>query len=305
MDLVSGPDVGGGYLFQLTVEHRGELDAFTVHAQEGGLDGADRATGSPALAGFSAATRACPIGGRYCWHRERLCPPATAMRVRFAYNRLRFVVGPLVAQRTGRTAVPFDATMREVVRRIVPSLASAGAPWVVGGSAAAALQGAAVTPGDIDLATTGPGVDLIAEALGEYLIDAVGTDPGEPAPNRRSARAFVGTFADGAVVEWGEFAPEGADGVLEGEWRASVAAMGRSVDWGGSSVPVVPIEFAIAKAALRRPDRLPALLAAARAGGIDRDRLERLLVAGGTGPRVRRAIVEGLGAPPDAGRTTG
>ena len=270
MELVSGPDVGGGFLFQLTRERAEPLATYTVHAQEGGLDGGNPPAGTPADVGFARASGMCPIGGRRCFHRTFAVPILENARVRFAYNRLRFVIGPMLEQRAGRRPVRYAEGLDTALPRIADALGASQAPWMVGGSAGAELQGAAIGPRDLDLVTTADGVRTVGAALEEFLIEAPAQTRWADGVERLAARAFVGTLTDGLLVEWAEAVADG------GEW--SRATMGRAtlVDRKGVKVPVAPIEFALAKALkLGDADRQSAILRA-----VPRTHLDPVLVAG-------------------------
>lgn len=287
MELVSGPDVGGGFLFQLTRERGEPLAVYTVHAQEGGLDGGDLPSGTPAEVGFQLAAGMCSIGGRRCYHRTYELPLSENARVRFAYNRLRFVIGPMLEQRAGRRPVPYDEGIATALPRIARALGPAGTPWMIGGSSAAAFDGAAVMPHDVDLLTDRAGVDAIAGALEEFVIEPPALTRWADGPPRLAAKAFVGTLTDGLRVEWAEPWPDGAPTPpAEAEWTAATLGRARSVSWHGETIPIAPIEYALA-AALRRSDdaRVRAILAARAPATLDRGLLDGLL----TGDRNARS----------------
>jgi hypothetical protein len=98
--------------------------------------------------------------------------------------------------------VPIESALEELLPRISGPLAQDRIAWFIGGSTAAWLLGADVHPRDIDLGTTRIGVDRVAEVLAEYLIEPIApTDwPGDRIV--RGARAFIGTFQEGARIEW-------------------------------------------------------------------------------------------------------
>lgn len=279
MDLVSGPDVGGGFLFQLTVDASGALGRYVVHVQEGGIDGGEPPVASPATLGFTVASGMCPLGGRACWHREFELDRAEAMRVRFAYNRLRFVIRPMLEQRATGRPVPFQAGVTETVRRLKGSLAAQKIPWVIGGSAAPALLGASLAPLDLDLGTTREGVGAIAEALSEFLIEPAARTRWGTGPPRWAGRAFVGTFQEGLPVEWAEVSageePATASAL---EWTTEALARPVVAHLGDEELPVVAPEYALVKyLATGRGDRLDPTVALVGRRGPDWDLLGRLL----------------------------
>lgn len=270
MELVSGPDVGGGFLFQLTRERTEPLATYTVHAQEGGLDGGERPAGTPADVGFERAPGMCSIGGRRCYHRSYGVPLLEHARVRFAYNRMRFVIGPMLEQRVGRRPARYAEGLDVALPRIAQALGGARIPWMVGGSAGAELRGAAIVPRDLDLVTTAEGVSAVAAGLEEFLIEPPSQTHWSDGVERRAARAFVGTLQDGLRVEWAEaVAPTG-------EWSRPTMAGAQVVVRKGVEVPVAPVEFCLAKAFQRGDaERWGAILAA-----LPRSQLDPDLVAG-------------------------
>lgn len=269
MELVSGPDVGGGFLFQLTRERTEPLALYTVHAQEGGLDGGEQPAGTPADVGFERAPGMCSIGGRRCYHRTYGVPLLENTRVRFAYNRLRFVIGPMLEQRVGRRPVRYAEGLETALPRIAQALGPEKIPWMIGGSAGAELQGAVLEPRDVDIVTTADGVRAVAGVLEEFLVEPPARTHWADGVERSAARAFVGTLTDGLRVEWAEaVAPSG-------EWALSTMARASLVTRYGVQVPVAPIEYALAKALhLGERTRVEAILRA-----VPRPQLDAALVA--------------------------
>lgn len=304
MELVSGPDVGGGHLLQLSRDPGDPLDRFTVHAQEGGIDGGDAPGASPAAIGFSPVRVPCSLGGRHCFHREYAAPSGDLPKVRFAYNRLRFTLGTMLRQATRLQPVPFARGLEATLERIVDPLTRAHVPWLVGGSAAPAILGARIDPHDLDLATTREGVHLIAEALADQLIDPEGQDVGEAPPARWGARAFVGTFQDGLLVEWAEAIPDReARGPHRFAWSEERLRTPVSAGVGRWTVPVAPPEVAVVSSLLRGPAaRLPALRPLFADRPPSRPLLETLLTAAGATPADRERLAALL---PDGGSRDG
>lgn len=235
MELLSGPDLGGGYLFQLEVERSGDRARVTVHAQEGGLEAAVAPPASVRSLGFLPIAGGCPLGGRGCLHRRFDVPVATLARVRTTYNRARFVAAAALDQQAGTTDVPIAEGMRTLLDRLgtAPELV-----WFVGGDAAAWLHGVEGRPRSIVLGTDRPGVDGIAELLEEFLIEPAATTEWPDRPELYGARAFVGTLVRGVRVEWAAV----PSGTLEWGLGGSSPRI-RPVAWEGRSVRVAPLEF--------------------------------------------------------------
>ncbi|HLM70321.1 MAG TPA: hypothetical protein VK423_02945 [Thermoplasmata archaeon] len=201
-EMLSGPDLGAGYLHQLSIDRDEERTTFTYHAQEGGADANGPPKGPLDVFGFVRPDSACMFGGPRCWHRRFLLPFSETSRVRHAYNRSRFVLQTMLDQAYDRVPAAVESALETMVPLLAAPLAQDRVAWYVGGSTAAWLLGARTVPGDIDLGTTRPGVDRIATLLAEYLIEPLAPTDWPSAGIVRGARAFVGTFVAGARVEW-------------------------------------------------------------------------------------------------------
>jgi len=279
LEMLSGPDLGGGFLFQLSVDRSAHPPHLVVHAQEGGMDASGPPKGSPAPFGFALANGGCPLGGRDCYHLEYRLPEEEIPRARLAYNRLRFVFGPMMEQRYAQVEVPVETALGELVGRLGPAMERAERPWFVGGSASAFLQGVPTRPRDIDLGTDRDGVLAIARALPEYLIEPPATTVWPAGRSIFGARAFVGTLVAGVRVEWGVPNPGTADAEPYSEW-ARVLSNGETVvaPWEGYAVPVAPLEYHLVRLAGRRDAiGLKATAHAVRAHGVNAPLLHELL----------------------------
>ena len=250
--MVSGPDLGGGFLHQLSFDSGGDATTFTYHAQDGGSDAGGPPKGSLDVLGSVPTHVPCMFGGPRCWHRRFVLPRSEGPRVRPAYHRYRFVLAAMIDQIYGGARAAVDSGLGEVVRRIAEPLASEGIAWYIGGSAAAYLLGADLTPRDLDLGTTRAGVDRIAELLSEFLIEPIAPTDWPGVGIVRGARAFVGTFAEGVRVEWA-VPLEPTTAGSEGEWsgRPETVAL-ESVTVGGRTVGVTRPEYALVRAAERK-----------------------------------------------------
>ena len=201
-ELLSGPDLGAGYLHQLSLDRDGERTSITYHAQDGGADANGPPKGPLDVFGFVHPLTPCMFGGPRCWHRRFLLTFQDVPRARQAYNRNRFVLQTMVDQVYDSVPARIDASLEEVVRRVATPLAQDHLDWYIGGSTAAWLLGARIAPHDLDLGTTRAGVDRIARLLAEYLVEPIAATDWPGVGIVRGARAFVGTFQEGARVEW-------------------------------------------------------------------------------------------------------
>ena len=277
-ELLSGPDLGAGFLHQLSLDRDGDRTSVTYHAQDGGADANGPPKGPLDAFGFVHPPTPCMFGGPRCWHRRFLLPFSSIPRARQAYNRNRFVLQTMLDQVYDPKPVPIENALEDVVQRISGPLSQDRIPWFVGGSTAAWLLGAEVLPHDIDLGTTRAGVDRIATVLAEYLIEPIApTDwPGDRIV--RGARAFVGTFQDGARVEWA-VPIEPRPMVPYDEWSGQVESV-RLVDASlhDRRIRVSRPEYALVRAwEKRRPTGAEAIASLVRRLGPDSTLLDALL----------------------------
>lgn len=287
-ELLSGPDLGAGYLHQLSIDRDGERTTFTYHAQEGGADAAGPPKGSLEAFGYVHPREACQFGGPRCWHRRFRLPFGETGRVRTAYNRSRFVLQAMLDQAYGGTPIAVEPALREVVQRILGPLATEGIPWYVGGSTAAWVLGASLTPREIDLGTTRAGVDRLAELLRDYLIEPVGPTDWPRSGVVHAARAFVGTFQAGARVQWGVPLDPASPVPLE-EWSGQVSHIRTlPVEFAGASLRTTRPEYALVRGWEREPTEPgTALLELVQRLGLDRELLAALLARSHLSPQQR------------------
>lgn len=297
-EMLSGPDLGGGFLHQLTLERDGDRTTFTFHAQDGGSDAGGPPAGPLDVFGYVHPTTACQFGGPRCWHRRFLLPFEEVPKVRRAYNRGRFVLEAMIGQAHLGAPVGIGPALEELLRRLPSPSSAGGREWYVGGSTAAWILGADLQPRDIDLGVTRSGVDRLADLLGEYLIEPVGTTDWPSNRIMRAARAFIGTFREGARVEWAvplepTAPPSPSEWNLGPDDRRILETRFR-----GLPIRVSRPEFALVKAAQQNaPARLQATAGLVRQLGVDRELLKELLANPGLRAGVRESIARSLEAP--------
>lgn len=287
-EMISGPDLGGGFLHQLSFDSGGEATTFTFHAQDGGSDAGGPAKGPLDVFGFVMPKVPCMFGGPRCWHRRFVLSRAEALRVRQAYNRHRFVLAAMVDQVYAGVPVPVDVGLEEVVGRLAGPLAADGIDWYVGGSTAAYLQGARIRPRDLDLGTTRSGVDRIGALLAEYLIEPLAPTDWPKVGIVRGARAFVGTLAEGLRVEWAVPLDPSRTGFGE-EWSGHVDEVRlETVRVAGQRVRVTRPEYALVRAAEKGDSvHREGILELLRHHGIDRELLIAAIERSGLTPGAR------------------
>jgi hypothetical protein len=103
------------------------------------------------------------VGG---WCRSFACPAAQAAP---AFANLERLFEPALRQAAGLDPVPWQDALAEVCRRFGP----AGVDWWLAGSAALAVRGAPLSPGDLDLIVSGPDSARAGSLLADGLIEPV------------------------------------------------------------------------------------------------------------------------------------
>lgn len=177
------------------------------------------------------------------------------------------------------------------LREVAARLNRADVGWLLVGSAATAVRGAPIQPGDIDIAMSTPSAVHVAAAL----LPSRGDDSPSEAPTvwYSSVRQPVLSFTDAANSEWTfgrwtlygvkvELAhitrPGGRDLCLEGGFSRAVWEVRSVLDWNGVQLTVVPIELQLVTMVVRNQiDRIEATLAAIGPQGIDQTLLRRAI----------------------------
>jgi len=290
-ELLSGPDLGGGFLHQLSIDREGEATSITYHAQDGGTDANGPPKGPLEVFGFVHPPSPCMFGGPRCWHRRFLMGFSDIGRARQAYNRNRFVLQTMIDQAYDHAPVGVSVALHELVRRVAGPLAQDHLDWYVGGSTAAWLLGARVEPRDIDLGTSRAGVDRIAARLAEYLIEPIAPTDWPGVGIVRGARAFVGTFQEGARVEWSVPIEPRTPSAFE-EWSGKVGPVRLlSVSVEEHPVRVTRPEYALVRAhEKRRSSDVAAVLEVVQRLGPDGELLDALLARSALPPSRRQEL---------------
>ncbi|MCI4368994.1 MAG: hypothetical protein L3K09_05470 [Thermoplasmata archaeon] len=297
-ELISGPDLGGGLLHQLTFEERPDGPSFTFHAQDGGADAGGPPIGSPLPFGFHHPAAYCGLGGPRCFERRFLVPRTSLLSVRAAYNRIRFVMSSMLEQEYRAAPVPLLGAVRELAHRVGPELARRRIPWFIGGSTAIRLLGGDVSPRDVDVAVASEGTTLVGELLTDYLIEPVARTIWGADHEVVGGRAYIGTLSSGTRVEWAAAPDIMSSTRARDEWSlpaSNVPVVEVAVE--GGTLPVARPEFALVKAARGgHEDRIKAAAGVVSKLGVDRALLDELIAASSEPPRVRAAIAIHLSA---------
>jgi hypothetical protein len=299
--LLSGPDVGGGFLLQLSEERDPLPPGYTYHLQEGGTDAAAAPAASLEPLGFSHPASACMFGGPRCWERSFADRGESASSVRNCYNRFRFILGPHLEQRAGKRPVPIEAGLGELLDRLLEPLRVASIPWEIGGSTGAWIRGIPIPPKDIDIGTTHDGALEIGKLLEDARTEPVHERIGPDGFSQLWGAAFIGTLVEGVRVEWGGASHEVDARAPEGEWHGpGLWTRVERVEWRGRRVPVAPIEFELVRLFERhRTAEVEAVLRSA-GGSLKVSNLRFALEGSGLSPEERaelgRRFAPGVGS---------
>lgn len=175
-------------------------------------------------------------------------PPGTRYFDRAVAN-LRRDLDEMVRQKIAGTPPGWAGPLDDLLRRA----GQARVPLAMVGSAALAVRGVGVRPGDIDVITTMEGADALAESYQETLVMPLATVPGFG----RWSRAFT----RGIRVEWlGNPArvQEGPWPLAGSEW--TIASPFEEVSWQNRILRVPPLEVQRRVEEHRqRPDRVAAI----------------------------------------------
>lgn len=171
-------------------------------------------------------------------HWSRSLPAGTPHLDRSWANFQR-LVEPCLRQAAGLEPVPWQDALAEVCRR----LDGAGVDWWLTGSAALAVRGIPVTPGDLDLVVS----DEDAHRVGDLLLDCL-IEPVAPADwfCRWWGRAVLG-----ARVEWVGGVGPSADRPEPTDFGLVAAARLETVRWRAHEIRVPPLELQRAVSARR------------------------------------------------------
>ena len=165
--------------------------------------------------------------------------PADAPHLDRAWVNFQRLIRPWLRQAAGLDPVPWADALALVCQR----LNAAGVDWWLTGSAALAVRGLPITPGDLDLVVS----DQDAHRVGDLLLDGL-VEPVAPADwfCRWWGRAVLG-----ARVEWVGGVGPAADQPEVSDFGPAAAARLTTVTWRGSTVRVPPLELQRAVSARR------------------------------------------------------
>ena len=223
--MLSGPDLGGGFLYQLSYDPDPPNAGFAFHAQDGGVDAGGPPIGPPTFLGYRHPGTACMFGGPRCWERRFPLPETDLVRVRAAYQRTRFCMAALLAHEYEAVPVPFPEGLQELLERIDAPMRSAGLAYRIVGRAASWLRNGGPSPASLVVETEPGGAVPMGAALEPLLLEPVADRGPEEG---FGGRAFLGTVRRGLRVEFGERPPGAGEGAFDID----------RIGWAGFEVPV-------------------------------------------------------------------
>jgi hypothetical protein len=157
--------------------------------------------------------------------------PAGTPHLDRAWANFPRAIGPWLRQAAGREPVPWAEALEVVCDR----LTGAGVDWWLTGSAALAVRGVAVTPGDLDLVVSAGD----ARRVGDLLLDGL-VEPVAPAD---WFCEWWGRAVLGARVEWVGGVGAAADRPEATDFGPAAAARLEVVRWRGREIRVPPLEL--------------------------------------------------------------
>lgn len=159
--------------------------------------------------------------------------PADTPGLEICWRNFRNCAERMVRQAARLEPVPWRETLRELCRR-ASDLAS---EWWLTGSAALAVRGVSIEPGDVDLVCSGRGAVTLGKVFADALIEPV-------------VRADTGWISDywgraflGARLEWIGSPKPGVDSPLPCDYAPVAAARLETVRWEGWQLRVPPLDL--------------------------------------------------------------
>jgi hypothetical protein len=188
------------------------------------------------------------------WHRGY---PADTPHLEQAWQNFRRNIGAALRQAARLDPVPWRPALREVCQR------TSGRPvdWWLTGSAALAVRGAAIEPGDLDLVCAGADAILLGDLFADELLEPVAW-AGEGWISDWWGRAFRG-----ARIEWIGGARPFADVPQPSDFGLAAARQLETLDFEGWPIRVPPLALQRSVSARRGLSGRVALIDALAASG--------------------------------------
>ena len=187
--------------------------------------------------------------------------PAASRHLERSYEVFSRHVDDLFQQHSGERVTPWE----DALEALLQAIDGQSLDWYLVGSAALAVRGLPVTPGDVDLVLDTGGAYRLGEILLESLMEPVRPSPGWI--GECFGRAFLH-----ATVEWVGGIDPGVDALGPNDFGPAAAARLETVCWRGYRLRVPPLDLlaqvneargrleraAIARSAMTRSGEPPA-----------------------------------------------
>ncbi|CAA9264871.1 MAG: hypothetical protein AVDCRST_MAG26-2513 [uncultured Chloroflexia bacterium] len=161
--------------------------------------------------------------------------PVAGTGVEQIYRNFAHYAEELILQKAGERAVPWEQSLQT----FLASVAGASVNWYLAGSAALAVRGLHVIPGDIDLVVDDAGAHSLGELLRNDMIEPV--VPMEGWVFRWFGRSFLH-----ACLEWAGGVESRADMPEPSDFGPVAAGRLETVEWRGYALRVPPLELQLA-----------------------------------------------------------
>ncbi|MBN1963589.1 MAG: hypothetical protein JW910_03010, partial [Anaerolineae bacterium] len=121
------------------------------------------------MAGLDPAHHEAARGLVYTEHADGFAKsfPVDSPHLDQIYDNFSRHAGAMVLQAAHAIPIPWQEALAAFLRRVDGQ----GIDWYLVGSAALAVRGMPVTPGDLDLVTDGPGAHQLADLLADQLVE--------------------------------------------------------------------------------------------------------------------------------------
>jgi hypothetical protein len=178
-------------------------------------------------------------------------PTATPHLARI-YANFAAAAPALVAQQAGSTPLPWQAALHAALDRVAPL----GGEVFLVGSAALAVRGLAVQPGDIDFVVDDATAQRLTPALLDTLIEPI-------APVEGWICTWFGRCWMPGLVEWAGGVLPVADAPEPSDYGPLALARAETIPWQGHMIRVPPLDLQLAVTRRRGRSERAALIAEA------------------------------------------
>ena len=155
----------------------------------------------------------------------------------------------LILQKAGERPVPWERALGDLLGKIEGH----DLDWYLVGSAALAVRGLDVAPGDVDLAVDAAGAHRLADLLGDDLIEPLSPTPGW-------VGEWFGRAFRHACLDWIGGVTALADRPDPSDFGPTAARRLDRVTWRGHELRVPPLDLQLAVTERRRRDDRAALI---------------------------------------------